>query len=318
MFGLTKSRKEKKPAVSDNKLNTGLKKTRQGLFGGLFQRWSKDHSLDLTLLEDELILADVGLETTDLIIEKLKELSAREKLDTESLRTTLHHLLVAELQAAKYTWNLGTSTAPVVILMVGVNGVGKTTSIGKLARHLLADGKSVQLAAADTFRAAAVEQLLSWGQKNQVKVTHRSENADAGAVIYDALQSVSSNHTDILIADTAGRLHTNINLMEELKKLRRIITRFNPAISIISILTVDANTGNNALMQAREFHSAMNLDCLILSKLDGSAKGGVIFSLTRQLQIPIAFIGVGEQIDDLQTFDPENFVSALLSSDLQQ
>jgi fused signal recognition particle receptor len=204
---------------------------------------------------------------------------------------------------------------PYIVLMVGVNGVGKTTTIGKLAKHLQIEGKSVVLAAGDTFRAAAVEQLQVWGERNQVTVIAQQTRADAASVIYDAIQAAKARKVDVLIADTAGRLHTQANLMEELKKIKRVISKTDATAPHEIMLVVDAGTGQNALAQAIQFHDAIGLTGITLTKLDGTAKGGIIFAIAKRLHVPIRFIGVGEDIEDLREFNAEEFVEALLSNE---
>jgi fused signal recognition particle receptor len=203
---------------------------------------------------------------------------------------------------------------PFVILVVGINGAGKTTTIGKLAKRLQAQGRSVMLAAGDTFRAAAVEQLQVWGERNEIPVVAQASGADSASVIYDALQSAQARSVDVLIADTAGRLHTQTNLMEELKKVKRVIAKLDPEAPHETLLVVDGGTGQNALNQAREFDQALGLDGLVVTKLDGTAKGGIVFAIANRLGTPIRFIGVGEGIDDLRPFDAEEFVTALLAT----
>ncbi len=321
VFGIKRKSAPAAPVAdtTEQGLEHGLQKTRQGLFGRLFQRLAKHQPLDevtLEELEDRLVLADVGMESCQMLIARLRQCAAH-RVDQASLCTQLRTLLLEELRPVAQDWQPMLDRArPSVILMVGVNGVGKTTTIGKLAHRLLASGHRVHLAAGDTFRAAAVEQLVAWGERNQVPVSSRPGRADAGAVIYDALQSARDQGAEILIADTAGRLHTNVNLMEELRKIRRVISRFDPDIPVMSMLTLDAGTGNNALAQARAFDAAVGVDWLILSKLDGTAKGGLIFALARQIKKPVAFIGIGESIADLCPFQAEEFVDALLRTDV--
>jgi fused signal recognition particle receptor len=204
-----------------------------------------------------------------------------------------------------------------VILVVGINGAGKTTTIGKLAKRLQSEGHSVMLAAGDTFRAAAVEQLQVWGERNRIPVIAQGKGSDSASVIYDGLQAARARGVDVLIADTAGRLHTQTNLMEEMKKVRRVIQRLDPDAPHETLLVVDAGTGQNALNQAREFHQAVHLSGIAVTKLDGTAKGGIVFAMADRMGIPIRFIGVGEGIDDLRTFRADDFVTALLSTDEQ-
>ena len=273
--------------------------------------------IDEELLEDietQLLMADVGVEATRRIIDDLTEKSERKELkDAQALMDRLRLLLSEILEPCSAPLEL--THKPHVILMVGVNGVGKTTTIGKLAKKFQQDGKSVMLAAGDTFRAAAVEQLQVWGERNNIHVTAQHTGADSASVIYDALQSAQRRDIDVLIADTAGRLHTKSNLMDELAKVKRVMHKLDPSAPHEVMLVVDAGTGQNALNQAEQFHKSINLTGVTITKLDGTAKGGIIFALADKLEIPIRFIGVGEGIDDLREFNASDFIEALFGSE---
>lgn len=264
-------------------------------------------------LETLLISADVGIEATSDIIRDLgQRVSRRELSDGEALYTALKQDLGELLKPVAQPLQLpAPGQGPYVILMVGINGAGKTTAIGKLARRFRDQGHSVMLAAGDTFRAAAVEQLQAWGERNGVPVVAQKGKADSASVIYDALQSARSRSIDVLLADTAGRLHTQGNLMEELRKVHRVLGKLDPAAPHEVMLVLDAGTGQNALQQARQFSEAVPVTGIALTKLDGTAKGGILFNLARQTGIPIRFIGVGETAEDLREFDADDFVSAL-------
>ena len=271
------------------------------------------------LLEDieaSLIMADLGMETTTQIVRHLSETLEGEQLrDGEVLTQALKQNLYDMLLPCSQPLLIPKQDGPFVILVVGVNGAGKTTTIGKLAHRLQAQGHSVMLAAGDTFRAAAVEQLQTWGERNNVQVVAQHSGADSASVIFDALQSAKAKGIDVLIADTAGRLHTKSNLMDELTKIKRIMGKLDAAAPHEVLLILDAGTGQNALSQARLFNEAVQLTGLALTKLDGTAKGGVIFALASQLRVPIRFIGVGEGIEDLQDFDAASFIDALFAKD---
>ncbi len=318
MFGF-KRNKEPSPENSREENNPpplikGLKRTRSGLFGGLFQR-SKKLKLDADTiedLEDRLLVADVGIQTTDQVITALKD---SEGSDESRPADLIKQVLLPVLQPVQQPLEIDASSQPFLILVVGVNGVGKTTTIGKLAKRLQGQGKKVMLAAGDTFRAAAIEQLQVWGERNEIKVVAQSHGADSGAVIYDALESARANNIDVLIADTAGRLHNKDNLMAEMKKIYRIADRFDAGMAREVLLVLDAGTGQNALVQAKQFNDAISVSGIVLTKLDGTAKGGIIFSLATELTIPVRFIGVGEQIEDLREFNASDFIDALLEID---
>jgi fused signal recognition particle receptor len=263
-------------------------------------------------LETQLLMADVGMEATTEIVDRLTaRVSRRELNDGEALYEALQDELAGLLQNVEAPLEVDVSRKPFVILVVGVNGVGKTTTIGKLAHRFLGEGKSVMLAAGDTFRAAAVEQLQVWGERHKVPVVAQHTGADSASVIYDAVQSAQSRGVDVVIADTAGRLHTKSNLMEELSKVRRVMAKLDDSAPHEVLLVLDAGTGQNAISQASQFRDAAGVSGLVLTKLDGTAKGGIIFALAQRFGIPVRFIGVGEQAEDLQPFRARDFVSAL-------
>lgn len=292
------------------RLRRGLKKTRSGFLGGIANIFGTGRALDEELieaLETRLLMADVGIEATDQII---AELQARCGKGDEVL-DVLKDILRTMLADVDQPLVISTEQKPFVILVVGVNGVGKTTTIGKLAHRYRQEGYSVMLAAGDTFRAAAVEQLQTWGQRHDVPVIAQHTGADSASVIYDALASARAKGIDVLIADTAGRLHNKDHLMEELAKIVRVIKKLDPEAPHETLLVLDAGTGQNALSQARAFSEAVPLTGLALTKLDGTAKGGILFALAHQFGIPIRFIGVGEQASDLRPFDAHLFVEAL-------
>jgi fused signal recognition particle receptor len=299
------------------RLRDRLRRTRQNLvsgLGGLFAGRKLDDEA-LEELESRLLLADVGVDVTNHLMKRLAERVSRQQLnDMPALLQALHDELLAILAPCDQPLQLG-EARPHAILMIGVNGVGKTTTIGKLAQKLQNDGHSVLLAAGDTFRAAAVEQLQVWGERNRIPVIAQQSGADAASVIYDALQAAKARRVDVVIADTAGRLHTQSNLMEELKKIKRVMGKVDAAAPHEVLLVVDASTGQNALNQAAQFHEAVGVTGLILTKLDGTAKGGIVFAIARRLGLPIRFIGVGESIEDLRRFDAAEFVAALLDGD---
>ena len=297
------------------RLKRSLVKTRQNLgsgFIGLFRGKKIDDEL-FEELEEQLLIADVGVETTRRIITSLTQHADRKQLrDAEALYGLLKSEMADILAKVEEPLNVEGKT-PFVILMVGVNGVGKTTTIGKLARQYQAEGKSVMLAAGDTFRAAAVEQLQVWGQRNNIPVVAQHTGADSASVIFDAIQAAKSRGVDVLIADTAGRLQNKSHLMEELKKITRVMKKLDEQAPHEVMLTIDASTGQNAISQAKLFHEAVGLTGITLTKLDGTAKGGVIFSVADQFGIPIRYIGVGEGIEDLRPFKAEDFIEALFA-----
>jgi len=297
------------------RLKAGLSRTRSSLTGGVASLVLGSKRIDADLLEDietRLLVADVGVEATRAIIDDLTAQVARKQLgDADALMHALRNRMQAILEPCSRPLEVPDTVRPYVILMVGINGAGKTTTIGKLAHHFRQQGKSVMLAAGDTFRAAAVEQLQSWGERNAIPVIAQQQGADSASVIFDALQSAQARNIDVLIADTAGRLHTQANLMEELKKIKRVITRLESAAPHEVMLVVDAGTGQNALNQAGEFNSAIGLTGITLTKLDGTARGGIIFAIAQRTGIPIRFIGVGEGIENLRVFNAGEFVDAL-------
>jgi len=264
-------------------------------------------------LETRLITADVGVETTHKILEGLRKKVARSELkDFDALLAALRSSLIEVLAPIDHQLKIDAGKKPYVILVVGVNGAGKTTTIGKLAKRLLDEKLKVMLAAGDTFRAAAVEQLQVWGERNNVPVISQVTGADPAAVIFDAWQSAQARGVDVLIADTAGRLHTQSNLMEELKKIRRVLSRIDATAPHEVLLVLDASQGQNALQQAKLFHQAVGVTGVVMTKLDGTAKGGIVFALADQAKLPIRFIGIGEAVEDFDVFNAENYVDALL------
>lgn len=297
------------------RLRERLAKTRDSLLGGLGDLLLGKKQIDdevLEELETRLLMADVGMTATRTIIQRLTEqVSRRELKDGEALLGALRAQMETLLEPCSRPLE-PSAARPYVILMVGVNGVGKTTTIGKLAQRLQNEGRSVLLAAGDTFRAAAVEQLQVWGERNRVPVIAQQHGADSAAVIFDAVEAARARGTEVVIADTAGRLHTKSNLMEELRKIKRVIAKHDPSAPHEIMLVVDATTGQNALNQARQFHRAVGLTGITLTKLDGTAKGGILFAIASELQLPIRFIGVGESLDDLRPFAADEFVAALL------
>lgn len=321
MFGFGK---KKNPASSEApedapnlfaRLRQGLSRTRANLTDALGDLLQGRRQIDDDLLEELetlLLTSDVGVEATRRIIGDLtQQVRRRELKDPEALGLALRAQLAELLRRVEGPVAEPDAGRPMVLLMVGINGAGKTTTIGKLARRFKADGNSVMLAAGDTFRAAAVEQLQAWGARNDVPVIAQATGADAASVIYDALEAATARGVDVLIADTAGRLHTKSNLMDELTKIERVIRKIDPDAPHEVMLVVDAGTGQNALNQAIEFNEAVGLTGITLTKLDGTAKGGIIFAIAERLGIPIRFIGVGEGPQDLRPFEPEEFVSAL-------
>ena len=282
-------------------------------FGGLFSRNPKLDDDLLDELETALITADVGVGATTALVEGLrKRMKAREFADANALLAALRSDLIAILQPVSKPLVIDRSAKPFVVLTVGVNGVGKTTTIGKLAKRFKDDGHSLMLAAGDTFRAAAVAQLQIWGERNGVTVVAQGQNADAASVAFDALQAGKARGTEVLIADTAGRLHTQGGLMNELGKIRRVLGKLDPDAPHEVLMVIDGTTGQNALSQLRHFHQAANVTGLVVTKLDGTAKGGVVFALAREFGIPIRFAGIGERPEDLRVFDAEAFVDAML------
>lgn len=301
-----------------SRLRRGLGRTSGTLVQGLGTLFLGRKEIDADLLEElesRLLLADVGVEATMEIIDHLTQRVARNELTSpEALQSALKAELLALLKPCEVPLQVGGSK-PFVILMVGVNGVGKTTTIGKMAKRYLAQGHSVMLAAGDTFRAAAVEQLQVWGDRNGVPVVAQHTGADSASVIYDALQAAQAREVDVLIADTAGRLHNKDNLMEELSKVVRVMGKLDPDAPHEVMLVLDAGTGQNALAQAAQFQQWVGVSGLSLTKLDGTAKGGVIFAIAKKLGLPIRFIGIGEAVEDLRPFEAEQFIDALFAGD---
>ena len=299
------------------RLKQGLSKTSASIGEGMASLFLGKKIIDDELLEDietRLLTADVGVEATSVIIQRLTQKVARKELaDADALYKSLQAELAAMLKPVEQPLKITSQNKPFVILVVGVNGAGKTTTIGKLAKKLQLEGKKVMLAAGDTFRAAAVEQLQVWGERNNIAVIAQHTGADSASVIFDAVQAAKARNIDVLIADTAGRLHTKDNLMEELKKVRRVIGKLDAEAPHEVLLVLDAGTGQNAINQAKQFNQTVELTGLALTKLDGTAKGGVIFALAKQFGLPIRYIGVGEGIDDLRTFEAEPFVQALFA-----
>lgn len=295
-----------------DKLKAGLTKTKNALFAPIDQMLKAFTKVDEDLLEEleeTLICADVGATATEEIIERLRADIKNEKIKTpEDVRARLEEILRDMIGEGE---PLRLDTKPSVILVIGVNGAGKTTSIGKISNKLRADGKNVVVAAADTFRAAAIDQLAVWCDRAGVTLVKQSEGSDPAAVVYDAISYTKSKGADVLIVDTAGRLHNKKNLMNELEKINRVISRELPEASRENLLVLDATTGQNAVLQAKEFKHAAEITGLVLNKLDGTAKGGIVLSIKQELDIPVKFIGVGERIDDMQPFCAEDFVSAL-------
>ncbi len=293
----------------------GLARTRQN-FTDLFV---PGQAIDADLLEEletHLLMADVGMTITQRVLDELEQQVRQNKLQgADAMEHALRQILLDIVKPCEQPISFGREAGPQVILVVGVNGVGKTTTIGKMARRIQAEGKKVMLAAGDTFRAAAVEQLQVWGERNQVPVVAQHTGADSASVIYDAVQSAASKAVDVVIADTAGRLHNKDNLMEELKKVTRVMKKLDETAPHEVLLVLDAATGQNALSQMREFQAAAGVTGVALTKLDGTAKGGVIFPLCDQFGVPVRFVGVGEGVDDLQPFDATAFVDALFARD---
>ncbi len=301
------------------RLRSGLFKTGNTLTDGMGALVLGKKKIDEDVLEEletRLLMADVGIEATQKIINDLtKRVSRNELNDVDALMAALFEDMVQILRPVSKTFDVDAIEGPAVILMVGINGAGKTTTIGKLAKKFQNEGKSVMLAAGDTFRAAAVEQLQVWGERNNIPVVAQGTGADSASVIYDAMESAKARKIDVLLADTAGRLHTQTNLMEELKKVKRVMQKLDSNAPHEVMLIVDASIGQNALAQAREFNAALGLTGITVTKLDGTAKGGILFAMAEQTGIPVRFIGVGESIDDLQEFDAYEFCGALLANE---
>ena len=312
-FFKKKQKPESNNVVKKTSLKDRLFKSKTKLGDGLSSLLIGKKKIDDALLEElEMLLigSDIGIQTTDKIIESVRKKASRSELKDND---DLYGLIKLELESLLISDNLLKTSLDktFVILVVGINGAGKTTTIGKLAKLFQSEGKSVMLAAGDTFRAAAVEQLQVWGERNDIPVVAQTTGADAASVVYDAYQSAIAKNIDILIADTAGRLHTQDNLMQELEKIKRVLKKHNEQAPHETLLVIDGGSGQNAIQQANEFHKSVNLSGLAVTKLDGTAKGGVLFAISDSLKLPIRFIGVGEAIDDLEPFNARDFVDAL-------
>ena len=297
------------------KLREGLAKTKNAIWGRIDSMLKMFVKVDEDLLEELeelLITADVGVGATEEILERLREEIKEERLKEPSQVKEALRVIVADMIGEGDVLHL--DTTPSVVLVIGVNGAGKTTSIGKISKRLKKAGKKVVVAAADTFRAAAIEQLSVWCDRAGVDIVHQNEGSDPAAVVFDAIQYTKKKQADVLIIDTAGRLHNKKNLMDELAKINRVISRELPDAARENLLVLDATTGQNAILQAKEFSRAAEITGLVLNKLDGTAKGGIVLSIRRELGLPVKFIGVGEKIDDMQEFDAEEFVTALFEA----
>ena len=299
-----------------DKLKEGLMKTKNAVFGQVNEVIKNFRKVDesfLEELEEIMICADMGTNTTEKVIEELRDrIKTKNIKNADDVKTALCDILVKQIGEGE---ELNLSTTPSVILVIGVNGVGKTTSIGKIANNLRKEGKKVIVAAADTFRAAAIDQLAVWCDRAGVELIRQNEGADPASVVYDAIAAANKQRADVLIIDTAGRLHNKSNLMNELAKINRIITRELPDAARETLLVLDSTTGQNAVIQAKKFKETADITGLILTKLDGTAKGGAVFSIKDEIDIPVKFIGVGEKIDDMQPFDAKMFVDALMQED---
>ena len=294
-----------------DKIKQGMKRTREIFSGRMDELVENYKELDDDFYEDLsdiLIMADVGMKTTELAVGRLKEKCKSEKIgDPAKAREALKEILTDILQAEPMKLD-----SPMVLLIIGVNGVGKTTSIGKLASRMKVMGRRVIICAADTFRAAAAEQLTVWAERADVPIIKQKEGADPAAVVFDGIQAAKGRHADVLLVDTAGRLHNKAHLMEELRKISRVVEREYPEATVKALLVIDATTGQNGLAQAQVFSEVANLDGIILTKLDGTAKGGIAVAIANELHMPVRYIGLGEQIDDLQPFDAKEFIDAIL------
>ena len=297
-----------------DKLKQGLGKTKENFndkINSVFSTFRKVDEELLEELEEVLIMSDIGVDTSVEIISKLRDKIKKENIqDEEKVKTALKQIMAEIL--TKESSELKLQTKPSVILVVGVNGVGKTTSIGKIANKLRKEGKKVVLAAADTFRAAAVEQLEIWASRAQVDIVKKAEGSDPASVVFDAIQVVKQTNADVLICDTAGRLHNKEHLMDELSKINKVIEKELPEASKETLLVIDGTTGQNAILQVKAFSQTVNLTGLVLTKLDGTAKGGVVIGIVEQNKIPVKFIGVGEKIDDMEEFNPQEFLDAII------
>ncbi len=294
-----------------DKIKQGLEKTRKQM-GEVFASLTVDNEEFFEELEDSLILADAGAQTAAKAVNELRGAVYEKSLyGAEQVKGALVDILAGRLSVGSFELKLGTK--PSVILMVGVNGVGKTTTIGKLAAKYVSEGRSVLLAAADTFRAAAAEQLTVWAERAGCGIVKHGEGSDPGAVVFDAISAAKARGSDIVIVDTAGRLHNKANLMNELAKIKRIITRELPGADIETLMVIDATTGQNGLIQAKQFAQTADISGIVLTKLDGTAKGGIVFAIAEEMGVPVKFVGVGEGVDDLMPFEPKAFAEALLS-----
>ena len=293
-----------------DKIRNGMKRTREVFSGRMDELVENYKELDDEFYEDLsdiLIMADVGMETTELAVNRLKEKCKAEKIgDPAKAREALKDILVDILKADPMRLS-----SPMVLIIIGVNGVGKTTSIGKLSSRLKAMGRRVVICAGDTFRAAAADQLSVWAERADVPIVKRTEGADPAAVVFDGVQAAKARHADVLIVDTAGRLHNKAHLMEELKKISRVVEREYPEAALSALLVIDATTGQNGLAQAKVFSEVAKLDGIILTKLDGTAKGGIAIAIRNELNLPVRYIGLGEKLDDMQPFDAREFVDAI-------
>ena len=294
-----------------DKIKAGLEKTRRQM-GGVFAEFTGENEEFFDELEEALIVADAGADTAFKAVSSLRDMVRdRSLLGRDEVKAGLVEVLSDILSVGSFELKL--DTKPSVILMVGVNGVGKTTTIGKLAARYTAEGKNVLLAAADTFRAAAAEQLTVWAERSHCGIVKHGEGSDPASVVFDGIAAAKARGTDILIIDTAGRLHNKSNLMNELAKMRRIISRELPEADIETLMVVDATTGQNGLIQAKQFAESADITGIVLTKLDGTAKGGIVFAIAGEMGLPVKFVGVGEGVDDLMAFEPESFAEALLS-----
>ncbi len=299
-----------------SKIKEGLKKTRDGVVGQINSMLKSFTKIDEELfeeLEELLVMADVGVKTAQNICDEIKiKVKEQGVTDPQQIMSMLESLIADMLREGN---EMLLNTKPSIILVIGVNGVGKTTTIGKLANHYVSNGKKVTLAAADTFRAAAIEQLQVWAERSKADIVKQNEGSDPAAVVFDAISSAKAKGSDIIICDTAGRLHNKKHLMDELAKIRRVIDRELPDADKEFLLVLDATTGQNAVNQAQEFSKATGITGIVLTKLDGTARGGVVIAIKEGLKIPVKFIGVGEQVDDLQPFDADDFTKALFAKD---
>lgn len=320
IFSFLKRQKKERDAAPEAAapLEKKLTRTRSRFRDNLLDFMLGNKPIDAELLEElesQLIMADVGIDATSRVMKSLNQQVSRSEVgDSDALRKALQQELTELLRPVEQPLEIPDSDSPFVILVVGVNGSGKTTTIGKLAKQLQDGGKSVMLAAGDTFRAAAVEQLQTWGERNDVPVIAQGTGSDSASVIFDAVQSAKARNIDVLIADTAGRLHTQSNLMDELQKVKRVMGKVDSSAPHETLIVLDGGTGQNALNQAQQFHEAMQLTGMVVTKLDGTAKGGVIFAIAEKLGLPIRFIGVGEQVADLEVFEAERYVNALVAT----